>query len=169
MPVPKGQRFGGRGKGTPNKATTERERKAMQELVERAHKDPKLLRPLPKDRVDDLLPLIHDTMVACQHAAMKPDAKATAESQDGKPVFRGLPGMPGFDREQWALFKSWAEFYVEACARVADFYSPRFRAIAVAMPAAQIEQPTRPDNVVEINDPIARARVYQRLIISTRG
>jgi hypothetical protein len=109
---------------------------------------------LAKDELEELLPIIKETARRFQRAAIREDAT-------------GLPGGANFDVAPWTRFKEWIEFYASVCYRLADFQSPRFKAIAVMAP--QPEPQGRKPDVIPRNDPVAGARVYQRLITAVRG
>lgn len=62
-------------------------------------------------------------------------------------------------------FEKWAELTVMTSSKLAPFENPTFRAVMVSLPAG--DQNTKPDNasnVIQIDDPVAAARVYRRIV-----
>jgi hypothetical protein len=110
-----GQRRGGRPKGGKNKATIEREQRALEALQKQA-KQP--LRKLAKDQLADLVPEVKG--IVSRFAA-------AVEEKGGK------PGTKGYKRELWRELKDWIRLYGWVADLAADFESPRYRAVAVAM------------------------------------
>jgi len=131
----KGRFTGGRVKGvSKNKATIEREQKALAELANRAKAMQAAGKPLKlaKDELAELIPVVKGSVAAFQKAAM---------GEDGS----GAPGKPGFDAGKWKDFREWLEFFSTLCYRTADFQSPKYRAIAVAVPPGDgVAQPPPP-------------------------
>jgi len=118
-----GERRGGRQRGARNKATIEREQKALAELANRAKAMVAAGKPLTlaKDELAGIIPMVKDTVGLFQKAAMVDEAGT------------GAPGQKGFDAAKWRDFKDWLEFFATVCHRAADFQSPKYRAIAVAV------------------------------------
>lgn len=142
--VKKGMRPGGRKAGTPNRRTTEAAEAArvqVQQSVQRGLK-------LGKDMLEDYMMAFHNLAVMYQ------------------PLPDGVPIPPGHQPDP-EKFKDWGMLVVQTAKALADFQSPKFRAIQVMAPPP--EQLPRPDgNVVTIDDPIAMARVYQRTMKQVR-
>jgi hypothetical protein len=122
----KGERRGGRKKGTRNKATVEREAKMLNALKDQARATPEKI-VIAKDELLAFIPVVKGTVGLFQKAAI-----------DGG---QGLPGLPGFNPGKWERFREWAEFFGQLCHKAADFQSPRYRAIAVVVPPGDIAQP----------------------------
>jgi hypothetical protein len=110
-----GERRGGRQKGTPNKATREKEQRALEALQQKA-KAP--LRKLAKDQLAELVPEIKEIVLRFKAAVEKSG---------------GVPGTKGYKAELWRELREWIRVYGWAADLAADFESPRYRAIAVAM------------------------------------
>lgn len=107
----------GRKKNSRNKATVEREERALKELAEQRFAAGRKL-VLAKDELLEMIPVVKDMVAAFQSAAIA----------NGK----GMPDQKGFNPEKWSRYKEWAEFLAHICYRAADFQSPKYRAIAVA-------------------------------------
>jgi hypothetical protein len=126
-----GERRGGRQKGSKNKATLEREDRARQDLLEQAKGIAASGRKIviAKDELLDLIPVVKGTVAEFQRAAIA----------DGQ----GLPGKALYDRQAWLDFREWVGIYESICRHAAEFQSPRFKAIAVAVtPDPGAQQPT---------------------------
>lgn len=141
-----GERRGGRGKGTRNKATLERERIAA-EIAARTVADARATgKKLAKDVLEEFMLLF---------AGM-------AASYQPWPV--GLGKNPG---ENVGQFEKWARLACEQAAKLAPFQSPTFRAVMVSIPGTPggpaLPAP-REDNVIELTDQNAIARVYSRIM-----
>lgn len=161
MAAPKGHpRWGGRQKGKPNKATIERQRRAMDDLMERARAaDPQ---PWGKDEL----------------AALIPEAKELLGVVKGVVArFQRLAMAEGAPDSAWERFKTWVDLYAEVMLktsqieyRAADFQSPKMRAIAV-LPPPPVPAPKtieHADNVVDLSDANACSRLYQRRVQAVR-
>lgn len=166
MPVPKGTRIAGRQKGTLNKATVARlERARLAEQVadevgkaagvpgsaaELAVRKVMEGRRLAKDELEDVVPILKSIAAKYQQVA-----------------FAKPPGEAIYDSVAWDRLHTWLELFIGTCVKLAEFQSPKFRAILVH---AQAEPPQKPaeDNVVDINDQTAIARVYMRVVSGRR-
>lgn len=154
--VQKGQRNGGRQKGTPNKRTTERleqERIALQAQreVDRARQ---ANTKLGKDVLEEFMKLFAGMAAASQ------------------PIPVGVASPPGHRADE-KKFLIYAKLTVDTATALAAFQSPKFKAIQVfAPPPTPLPAPTPagPDgsNVITIDDPVALARVYQRMVKQVR-
>lgn len=89
-------------------------------------------------------------------------------------TYQPLPdgvAMPGRKPDE-AKFLKYAELTVTTAKALADYQSPKFRAIYVAASPDQNNGPRgilpAGDNVLQLNDPIAMARVYQRMVKQVR-
>lgn len=145
----KGQRFGGRAAGTPNKATIEKTLRAEFELTQARDTGKKLA----KDVLDEFMMLFAG--MAAHHQPIPP----------GQPIPAGR--VPDEDK-----FEKWARLAVETAADLAKYQSPTFRAIAVSMPPplpVAPEPKTIGGKVLEMpKDAISRSRLYQRLVNGAR-
>jgi hypothetical protein len=107
----RGFKSGGKKKGSKNKATLEREHRAIEVI----QKGMPLVRTLAKDQLAELVPTVKGIVEGFQRAAM--DA--------------GGPGQPGFKMDLWRELRDWIRMYATVADLAADFESPRYRAIAV--------------------------------------
>ena len=154
-----GARQGAGGKRGQKNATVRKIEEAnVKEQIEAALLTAEKLRnsrkKLAREELEEFVPILKGTVARFQQRALGPDGS-------------GAPDQPGFRPEAWATLKGWMEFYVYALNTLADFQSPKFKAIAVMAPppAPPVE---RRDNVVQLDDPVALARVYQRRITAAR-
>ena len=148
--IKKGMRPGGRSKGTPNKRTLERIEEARI-AVENAKGAGK---KLAKDVLEEFMHLFAQMALAYQPAT---------------PGMVRAPGPKGRAKGDEAKFQIYSKLTVDTAKALADFQSPKFRAIMVSAPAAgagELGQPVvgRQGNVVTIDDPVAAARVYARIM-----
>jgi len=150
----KGERIG-RSKGTPNKRTTEAMERARLDIENATTAGTntaigELRKKLGKDVLEEWM--------------MRFGALANRYEPIGKRVKGRKPDE--------AKFLRYAELTVTTAKALADFQSPKFRAIMVA--ASPDQQPgmrditPAADNVLQIKDPIATARVYQRMVKQVR-
>lgn len=159
-----GERRGGRKKGTPNKATAERERRALEELRGKAQL---LNRALAKDELDDLVPEVKELMQVVKGSVAHFQRAAFLGGT-------GLPGQSGYVAAAWDKLREWIillkDVQVAAAvimAKSADFQSPKYKAIAVMTPPPEMPREDHGGKVIEINDPQALARVYQRMLLAS--
>jgi hypothetical protein len=110
-----GRKTGGKKKGTKNKATLEKEHRALEALQQRARTP---LRKLAKDELADLVPIVKEIALKFRDAAL---------------ANGGLPGTKGYKADVWKEAREWIRVYGWVADLAADFESPRYRAIAVAM------------------------------------
>lgn len=138
--IKKGMRPAGRQAGTPNKTTTERAELARLQNEESRRKGIKL----GKDVLEEFMMLFGS--IAALYQPLPPGADLTGRT-------------PNEDK-----FLTYARLTVETAKALAEYQSPKFRAIM--MTAAAPEQPPRTidGNVTKINDPIAMARVYAQMV-----
>lgn len=152
--VKKGQRFGGRSKGTPNKRTTEMVERARIEAenAARGHARGRAegLKKLGKEVLEDFMHLFAG--MAATYQPLPPGVVAASPGRE-----------PNEDK-----FLIYAKLTVDTARSVADFQSPKFKAIMVT--AAPPENPPKhvDGNVIPIDDPVALARIYQRRIKQVR-
>ena len=142
MPRGGAQPGAGRKRGGKNKATIEREQRALEALKERAKNH---TRTLAKDDLAELLTVVKASTQAFQLQAFNKGD--------------GAPGKPGFDPAAWATFKEWAEFYANVCRWTAEYESPRYKAIAVAMTVIPQENPRQ---TIEHSEPADAAERVER-------
>lgn len=148
--VKKGMRYGGRQKGTPNKKTTERveaERIARQAQAE-VDKAAIAKVKLAKDVLEDYVGAFHNM------AAYYQNRVAAAFAAGREPTAADI-----------AAFEKWGTLTAQTAKNLAEFQSPKFKAIAIAAPPPSPNVPTAdPAKVVDITDPVKLARVYQQLV-----
>lgn len=150
--VKKGQRIGGRQRGTPNKRTTERleaERIAQQAQAE-VDKARQANTKLGKDVLEEF---------------MKTFAGMAAHYQ---PLPDGM-AVPAGRKPDEAKFLTYARLAAETAAKLAEFQSPKFKAIQVMTPPPTPVAPTAKDGkVITIDDPVSLARVYSNMVKAVR-
>lgn len=72
--------------------------------------------------------------------------------------------------ENWGEFRQWIEIAIKAADKAADYQSPKYRAIAVAAAPPEPKAVSKGDgNVIPINDPVAAARIYRRIVSASSG
>lgn len=151
-----GERRGGRVKGKANRVTEERlereriARQAQTEVDKAYHAKVKL----GKDVLEDYMMAFHGIAAHYQNQL----ANAVA---GGKP-----PAAADL-----AAFKEWGTLVATTAKNLAEFQSPKFKAIAVMAPPPNPNQapPKQIDGkVIPLNDPVAIARVYQNMVRQVR-
>ena len=151
--VKKGQRNGGRQKGTPNKRTTERleAERIAQQAQQEVDKARQANTKLGKDILEEF---------------MKTFAGMAAYHQ---PVPEGM-AIPTGRKPDEAKFLTYARLAAETAAKLAEFQSPKFKAIQVMTPPPNpLPAPTSKEgNVLTLDDPVAIARVYQNMVKQVR-
>lgn len=150
----KGERFGGRVKGTPNKATTERLERARiakqaQQEVDKANL---AKQKLGKDILEDYVGAFHNMAVVYQNRI----ATAYAAGQEPK-------------ASDIAAFKEWGGMVVSTAKNLADFQSPKFKAIAIQAPPPSHPAPPpmigKDGNVIDMpKDAVTLSRLYAQTI-----
>jgi len=154
--VTKGMRIGGRQKGTLNKRTQERieqdriHQQAQEAANAVAHKTKKLAKDVLEDYVQAFAGM----------AAVHQNRIALAFQQQTEPSKADIEG-----------FEKWGGMTAKYAGDLAAFQSPKFKAIQVMTPPPSLDPPKpRPgdDNVVTIDDPVAMARVYARMVKQVR-
>lgn len=145
-----GKKTGGRAKGTPNKATIERELEAARAL----DKSRALGRPLARDRLDELLDVALGAMQRHQPVTKEMVDRARAAGNANVKESKG----------DWDGFGDWWDRAAFAAKALAPYQSATYKAIAVQM--APIAEPARApaDNVRQIDDSNAVSRVYLRVM-----
>ena len=148
-------KIGGRTKGTPNRRTTEAVERARID-VENAKASGKraiegIKKKLAKDVLEEFMMLFAGMAAAYQ------------------PLPAGVSPPPGRTPDE-GKFQTYAKLAVDTARALADFQSPKFRAIAVVAAPTEQDRPgdgaklLNPDNVVQLKDATAIARVYQRMV-----
>lgn len=138
--IKKGMRPAGRRKGTPNKRTTELVERAKLQTEEAQRRGEKL----GVDVLKEFMLLFAG--IAASHQPLPPGMQ-----------------VPGRTTDE-AKFLTYARLTVDTAKALADFQSPKFRAIMVQAPAPIEPSRTVDGNVTQINDPVAMARVYQQMV-----
>lgn len=138
--IKKGMRPAGRQKGTPNKRTTE--------LVERARVQAEQAKgrnvKLGKDVLEEFMLLFGG--MAASHQPLPPGVSR--------------PGHVSNEEK----FLVYARLTVDTAKALAEYQSPKFRAIMVTAPAAETPPRTIDGNVTQLKDPVAMARVYAQMV-----
>jgi len=150
----------GQKKGTLQKIDEANVQEQIAAALATAEKMRNARKKLAKEELEDFVPILREVVARFQRRAMRPgeDGRATAG-----------PDQTQFDPGDWKMLKEWMEFYVYTLDALADYQSPKFKAIAVMAPPPSEPAPAeRKDNVVQIDDPAALARVYQRRITAAR-
>lgn len=147
--VQKGMRFGGRTKGTPNRRTVERleaERIARQaqDEVNKAH-IAKV--KLAKDVLEDYMSAFHNV------AAYYQNRIARAYAAGGEP-----------SKADMSEFEKWGTLTAQTAKNLAEFQSPKFKAIAITAPPPSDVSVANDDARVDRKDPIAMANFYKKAI-----
>ncbi len=147
-----GKKHGGRTKGTPNKATVERERAAA-EIAKRTVADARHHgKKLAKEVLEDFMFLF---------------AGMAAHHQPAPPT------GPSNPNENRASFVEEAKLAVYCAKELAPYQSYRFAAVAVTAPDPEATRPVldldAAGNITNIDDPIRLGAVYRRLIKASRG
>ncbi len=155
-----GKKTGGRQKGSLNKATRERldRARAVEQVAAEIGKPGSVTaialhkalegRRLAKDEIAEVVPIIKGIVEHYQR-------KSTAiNKKTGLLVVKGDPSD----------FKEWLRLFVDTCFKLADFQSPKFRAIMVSAPSEQPMKTIDGDNVIPLNDAVGASRVYRRIM-----
>lgn len=146
----RGHKTGGRSRGTANKATIEaleRERIAEQARKE-ANKAYAANVKLGKDTLEEFMIIF------------------ATQAKFYQPVLPGQP-KPKDRRPNETKFLTYAGLTVKTAKDLADFQSPKFKAIQVVAPQPNPHgnEPRQIEGkVVSIDDPVALQRTYQRMI-----
>ena len=148
MAFPKGHRYGGRQKGTPNKKTQQR----LLQVAMDQHDSAKGRKKLAKDVLEDFMHLTAG--MAAMYQPRHPDA----------------PQNPHQNEEK---FWKCVELTRDFATALAKYQSPTFKAIAVqTQPPSETEPVTINQdgkNVIALNDPVALTRLYRMRITQVRG
>lgn len=157
MPKPrKGERPGGRAKGTPNRITVEAAEIARISTEQAKARGVKL----GKEMLEDYMMAFHNVAATYQNKI--------AQALQAQVL---LPTSPGPAPADVAAFKEWGELVVGTAKELAKYQSPTFRAIAVmAPPPGSEKQPQiAGDNVITLKDAQALSRVYQNMVRQVKG
>jgi hypothetical protein len=141
-------RFGGRVKGTPNRVTVEKLEVARIAVEQAKGRNVKL----GKEILEEFMMLFAGMAAQCQ------------------PIPEGMATPPGRTPDE-PKFIEYATLAVKTAKDLADFQSPKFKAIMVSgAPGEDAPRllPTGGDNVVTIHDAVALSRIYQRRIKAVR-
>lgn len=150
----KGERRGGRQVGSLNKKTLEREALLLREAEARRAAN----------------------AVAEHKAANRKQGREVL--YEFMMMFGGMaalyqPNPPTHDRnpnENEERFRTYASLACDQAWRLAHWEAPKFKAIAVPTPVPlPAERPGDDAKVIDINDPVALARVYRRVITASRS
>jgi hypothetical protein len=153
----------GKKKGTKNRSTLEKEKKALAALQAKAQAAVKgKPRGYGKEELEELVPIVKGAVAQFQRAALREDGT-------------GTPGGANFDPKMWNLLREWIHLYERVCSRIAEFHYPRYGVIAVTtMPGVPGAEPAAPPKVIEHGptDTAGRAdrarETYLRLVKSSR-
>lgn len=148
----KGERRGGRPKGMPNQKTIERALQAEADLTAAEVNGKKL----GKDYLEQYTEAFHSI------AAYYQNQIALAVQQGGVPPAAALAG-----------FEKWGSLVVKAAREAAEFQSPKFRALAVAVAPGGMSGGVDPKvvdgTVVPLNDNVGASRVYRQIVKAALG
>jgi hypothetical protein len=151
--VKKGMRYGGRQKGTPNRKTTEEieKNRIAKQAQEEVNKAAIAKVKLGKDVLEDYVTAFHNLAAYYQNRIVK--ALSEAKPPDPKDL---------------AEFEKWGGLVTQTAKSLADFQSPKFKAIAVMAPppnpTATQQASGKGAKVIELNDPTALAKVYAQMV-----
>lgn len=152
--APKGTRYGGREKGAVNKRTKERLEalRIAEQAQHEVNKAQVAKVKLAKDVLEDYVGAFHNIA-------------AFYQNEIAKAYLAGLPPKS----TDLAAFKQWGGMVVDAADRLADYQSPKFKAIMIQAPPPS--QPAPPlaigkdGNVIDLpKDPVTLSRLYQQMI-----
>lgn len=146
-------RRGGRVKGTPNKRTLEAMEKEQitKQISTEVRSVPS--RKLAKEVLEDWMFIFQSTAAPFQNRvalAMQANTAPMASDYDG--------------------LQRWGELVIHTAKMLADFQSPKFRAVQLMTnPIAPLIEPPRNDNRLDLDDPVALVRHYQRTMKLVKG
>jgi hypothetical protein len=155
----KGGKVGGRRKGSLNKRTLE----AMEEaqIREQMRGDAILAKCDGRKRAKEVL---EDWMLIFQNVAAPYKEEVYQAIKAGRPI----PAAALDELERWGTLTS------DTARALADFQSPKFRAVQVSAPPTEAQQATPvqlndDSNRKLLNDPVALTRFYQQSMKRVRG
>lgn len=144
-----GERRGGRTKGKKNRGTIEKERVAA-EIAARTVMDARVAgKKLAKEVLEEFMFLFAGMAATYQ------------------PLPPGTITPPGHEPDP-AKFNEYARLTVHCASKLAPYQSPTFAAIAISTPGLPVPSQPSGDNVIRLDDPIALARVYARIVSGSR-
>ena len=146
----KGERRGGRTAGVPNKATIQRAIEAEAEMTAAEVNGKKL----GKDYLEEWVSAFHNMAAFYQNKCAL--------------AFQGRGEPSAADK---AELERWGKLVVSTARDLAEFQSPKFRAIAVAPAPAGggINAKVVTGNVVPLDDNVGASRIYRSLIKQAVG
>jgi hypothetical protein len=154
MAAKKGQKRtpgSGRVKGTPNRQTVERleKERIAQQMLDEVNKAYAERVKLGKDVLEDYMMTFHSVAVPYR------DRVTEAITKGRKPAELDLAGL-----------EKWGGLTVKTAKDLAEFQSPKFKAIQVSAPSHPDPAALIPVNAndKQIDDPVALARVYQKMV-----
>lgn len=98
---------------------------SLEQYLSRGH-----VRPLAKDELSNLVPIVKTVVAAFQHAAFYEDKS-------------GAPGREHFDPGRWNRFHMWLRTFVEICGKVAEYESPKIKPLEVTSGQAAVDEAER--------------------------
>jgi hypothetical protein len=139
----RGRKTGGRTRGTPNKATIEKALVAAARAIDAKAAG----RKLAKEVLEDFMLLF---------------AGMAAHFQAAPP---GTPPNPYADE---GSFWKCSEGAIDCAAKLAAYQSPTFKAVAVVPQPALSSTDFERRNIAKLNDPVAAAQAYRRMMMAAR-
>jgi hypothetical protein len=139
----RGRKSGGRRRGTPNKATTERALIAARTVADAKAAGKKLA----KEILEDFMLLF-----AGMAAHFQPAPPSAAPN-------------PHADEDN---FWKCSEAAIDCADKLAPYQSPTFKAVAVVPPPAPSPVQLERGHITRLDDPVALAEVYRRLVTASR-
>ena len=148
--VAKGTRPAGRSKGTRNKTTVEQlERERIAQQAQDEVNKAKIAKiKLAKDVLEDYVGAFHNI------AAVYQNRVAAAYARGVEPNPKDLDA-----------FEKWGTLTAQTAKNLAEFQSPKFKAIAISSPPPSVN-PANDIIDLQATDPIAQMKAYQKLIRS---
>ena len=160
-----GERRGGRLKGSLNKTTREKLAKAniAEQIAEQigtpgsatavALQKAMAGRKLAREEVEEIVPIIKGVVAHVQRQVMVQNATGAVEIAKGSDL---------------GELKDWLRLFVDTCLKLAEFQSPKFRAVmvAAAAPGDSGASSSAADGgkVINLDDAVGAARVYKRIV-----
>jgi hypothetical protein len=139
-----GRKTGGRRRGTPNKATIEKALIAARTVADARTAGKKLA----KEVLEDFMLLFGG--MAAHHQPTPP----------------GAPNNPNANEDK---FLRYARFAIDCAGDLAPYQSPTFKAVAVVpQPPAPSPSELERGEITRLDDPVALARVYRRMVTASR-
>lgn len=98
---------------------------SIEQYLSRGH-----VRPLAKDELANLVPIVKTVVAAFHHAAFYEDRS-------------GAPGKEHFDSARWNRFHMWLRTFIELCGKVAEYESPKMRSLEVTSGQSAVDEAER--------------------------